>query len=110
MVSRRARWTACSDGQRSRNAAKTSVSLSRNHYDLREVLLEREGQSVRDADAVLHQVTPCLDETSQRPHVLTLALEGCKPLWMTEKEVESQRCVRRVVFRAARNERATVLG
>src|SRR4029079_15341725 len=68
------------------------------------------GQSVRDAHSVLHQVTACLDETSQRPHVLTLALEGCKPLWMTEKEVESQRCVRRVVFRAARNERATVLG
>ena len=111
MVSRRARWAACSEGQRSRNAAKTSVSLSRNQStNLRKVVLERERQPVSDPDAVLDQVTSRLDEPPEGAHVVALTAKRRELLRMTAQQLERQRRVGRVVLGAARDEGTTVRG
>jgi hypothetical protein len=78
--------------------------------DLGEVVLEREGQTVRDADAVLDQVTSRLDEPPEGAHVVALATKRCELLRVTAQQIEGQRRVGRVVLGATRDEGTTVFG
>jgi len=78
--------------------------------DLREVVLEGEGETVGDADAVLDEVAACLDEASEGAHVLAVAAKRRELLGVTTEELEGEGRVGRIVLGPAGDEGTTVLG
>src|SRR5215471_10897046 len=69
---------------------------------VREIHLQRPGESIRDPDPIPHQATPVFHQLSQGAHLGTLGYERLALVTVPQYELELEFGIGRIVLRAAR--------
>ena len=78
--------------------------------NLREVPFEGTRNSVGDGDAIVDECTPEFHHSPEAPHVCTLGLQAGQPFGISEKQLQGEFGIGRVVLCTTRREGFAILG